>query len=263
MDRHAADLTGLTTTLHDDFTGDGFDPRTWIAAYLPHWSTPENSAARWSTSGGRSRLCIDDDQPAWRPSESRMRVSSLQTGHHAGPIGSPVGQHAHRDGLTVTTDRASEIRFAQTHGRFEVTMRAIRDPASMVAFWLLGTEERPDESGEICVAEIFGPRPGEPWTVGVGVHPHRDPRIVDDFSVIEIPHDLADLHEYAVDWEPGRLAFSVDGHPVKPVDQSIDYPVQLMLSVFDFPDRAVPDSTVGYPRIFDVAAVQVSRLDGT
>ncbi|MBN0972354.1 MULTISPECIES: hypothetical protein [Gordonia] len=27
--------------------------------------------------------------------------------------------------------------------------------------------------------------------------------------------------------------------------------------------RAVPDSTVGYPRIFDVAAVQVSRLDGT
>ena len=262
MDRHSADLTGLTTTLHDDFTGDGFDPRTWIAAYLPHWSTPENSAARWSTSEGRSRLCIDDDQPAWRPSESGLRVSSLQTGHHAGPIGSPVGQHAHRDGLTVTTDRASEIRFAQTHGRFEVTMRAIRDPASMVAFWLLGTEERPDESGEICVAEIFGPRPGEPWTVGVGVHPHRDPRIVDDFSVIEIPHDLADLHEYAVDWEPGRLAFSVDGHPVKPVDQSIDYPVQLMLSVFDFPDRAVPDSTIGYPRIFDVTAVQVSRRDG-
>ncbi|WP_055477105.1 hypothetical protein [Gordonia sp. HS-NH1] len=59
-----------------------------------------------------------------------MRVSSLQTGHHAGEVGSTVGQHAHRDGLTVVTHRPSEILFAQRHGRFAVTMRAIRDPAS-------------------------------------------------------------------------------------------------------------------------------------
>ena len=56
--------------------------------------------------------------------------------------------------------------------------------------------------------------------------------------------------------------FSVDGHPVKTVEQSIDYPMQLMLSIFDFPDRAVPESTVGYPRVFDVAAVEVTTLDG-
>ena len=92
---------GLKITLRDDFSGDGFDSRTWIADYLPHWTRPANSAARWTASGGRSRLCIDDDQPAWRPSESTMRVSSLQTGHHAGEVGGVVGQHAHRDGLTV------------------------------------------------------------------------------------------------------------------------------------------------------------------
>ncbi|MEY1673701.1 glycoside hydrolase family 16 protein [Gordonia sp. ABKF26] len=249
-------------TLHEDFTGDRFDSRTWIADYLPHWTRPSNSAARWTTSGGRSRLCIDDDQPAWRPSESTMRVSSLQTGHHAGEVGGVVGQHAHRDGLTVATHRPSEILFAQRHGRFAVTMSAIRDPASMVAFWLLGTEQRPEESGEICVAEIFGPGPGEPWTLGVGVHPHRDPRIVDDFSVLEMADDLADLHEYVVDWGPDRLVFSMDGRVVKEVRQSIDYPMQLMLSIFDFPDRAISDSPLAYPRILDAAYVQVSTLDG-
>ncbi|WP_035717384.1 glycoside hydrolase family 16 protein [Gordonia terrae] len=246
-------------TLHDDFT-DGFDTGTWIADYLPHWSTPAHSAARWLTSGGRSRLCIDEDQPAWRPSESGIRVSSLQTGHHAGEVGSPVGQHAHRDGLTVATHRPSEILFALRHGRFAVRMRAVRDPASMVAFWLLGTEERPDEAGEICVAEIFGPRPGEPWTLGVGVHPHRDPRIVDDFSVLEMADDLADLHEYAVEWRPDRLLFTMDGRVVKEVRQSIDYPMQLLLSIFDFPDRAVGESTLAYPRVLDVRELRVSSL---
>nr|WP_231895898.1 hypothetical protein [Gordonia sp. LAM0048] len=39
-------------TLHEDFTGDRFDSRTWIADYLPHWTRPSNSAARWTTSGG-------------------------------------------------------------------------------------------------------------------------------------------------------------------------------------------------------------------
>ncbi|MFE0749113.1 glycoside hydrolase family 16 protein [Gordonia sp. NPDC058843] len=190
-----------------------------------------------------------------------MRVSSVQTGHRAGPIGSPVGQHAHRPDLGVTSHRPSEILFAQRHGRFAVRMRAIPDPASMVAFWLLGTEERPEESGEICVAEIFGPAPGEPWRLGVGVHPHRDPRIVDDFSALEMTTDLADLHDYAVEWSPHRLVFTVDGRIVKEVEQAIDYPMQLMLSIFDFPDRAVPGSSLAYPRILDVTSVQVRGFD--
>ncbi len=94
------------------------------------------------------------------------------------------------------------------------------------------------------------------------MHPHRDPRIVDDFSVLEMADDLADLHEYVVDWGPDRLVFSMDGRVVKEVRQSIDYPMQLMLSIFDFPDRAISDSPLAYPRILDAAYVQVSTLDG-
>lgn len=38
--------------------------------------------------------------------------------------------------------------------------------------------------------------------------------------------------------------------------------MQLMLSIFDFPDRAIPDSALAYPRILDVEYVQVSALGG-
>ena len=49
---------------------------------------------------------------------------------------------------------------------------------------------------------------------------------------------VAEFHTYAVDWRPGSLEFSVDGSVVKRVGQAPDYPVQLEIAVFDFPDRA-------------------------
>ena len=41
-------------------------------------------------------------------------------------------------------------------------------------------------------------------------------------------------HGYAVDWSADRLRFFIDGRLVKTVRQRIDYPVQLMLDVFEF-----------------------------
>jgi len=43
---------------------------------------------------------------------------------------------------------------------------------------------------------------------------------------------------YAVDWQPGRVDFFIDGQPMETVDQSPDYPMQMMVAVFDFPDKA-------------------------
>jgi hypothetical protein len=113
----------------------------------------------------------------------------------------------------------------------------------MVAFWLSGIEDRPERSGEICVAEIFGDavRPG---SCDVGrLHPFRDPALTEAFSADPLPLDVADDHVYAVDWRPGSLLFTVDGEHAREVEGAPDYPVQLMLGVFDFPDRADPEST--------------------
>jgi hypothetical protein len=74
--------------------------------------------------------------------------------------------------------------------------------------------------------------------LGCGVHAFRDPRLVEEFAADPYPIDVGVEHRYAVDWRPGRVEFLVDDVPVKTVHQAPDYPMQLILGVFDFPDRA-------------------------
>ena len=46
----------------------------WVARYLPQWSTPERSAARYELDAGILTLRIDADQPPWLP-EGDQRLS--------------------------------------------------------------------------------------------------------------------------------------------------------------------------------------------
>ena len=77
----------------DTFEGDSLDPGRWLPWYLPHWSSRQRSAARYATRRGLA-LRIDADQEPWCPEwDGETRVSSLQTGVFAGPVGGEVGQH--------------------------------------------------------------------------------------------------------------------------------------------------------------------------
>jgi beta-glucanase (GH16 family) len=132
--------------------------------------------------------------------------------------------------------------------------RAVISPRSMVAFWMSGIEDTPRHSGEICVMEVFGDAVGDGSAkVGMGLHKFRDPALTEDFAAVPLPVDVSGFHTYGVDWRPGSLTFTVDGTPVKRVHQSPDYPVQLMIGVFDFPgrgpgERPVPELVVTHVR---------------
>jgi ketosteroid isomerase-like protein len=73
----------------DTFHEGSLDLGKWIPYYLPHWSTRERSAARYRVEGGCLRLVIEEDQEPWYPElDGNVRVSSLQTGIFASPLGS-------------------------------------------------------------------------------------------------------------------------------------------------------------------------------
>jgi hypothetical protein len=78
----------------------------------------------------------------------------------------------------------------------------------MVALWLIGYEDEPERSAEICVCEILGRdvHPGRA-AVGMGVHPFGDPDIVDDFSAETIPIDARRVPrlQRRLDARPSRL----------------------------------------------------------
>ena len=226
--------------LDESFAGADLDDRVWFPYYLPHWSSRATSAATYEIRAGELRLTIADDQPLWcadRHAEP-LRASCLQTGSYAGPLGSTAGQQPFADGLTVTEEQPTFWGCTPHFGSLAVTMRGTVGPASMIAFWLSGIEDRPERSGEICVAEIFGDAVVDGVAqVGIGVHAFRDPNLTEEFATEPLRLDVGQDHTYAVDWRPGSLVFSVDGAVVRQLSQAPDYPVQLMLGVFGFPDR--------------------------
>ena len=229
--------------LDETFDGTALDPAVWLPYYLPHWSSRAESVATWSVADGELRLTIPPDQPHWCAGihETPLRVSCVQSGSFAGPLGSTVAQQPFQDGLTVREEQPTWWGYTPCYGSMEIRMRGVITRRSMVAFWLSGIEDRPERSGEICVAEIFGDAvEGATAAVGMGLHRFRDPALTEDFATPRLSLDVADFHTYGVEWAVDSLTFTVDGETVRRVDQAPDYPVQLMIGVFDFPAKADP-----------------------
>jgi ketosteroid isomerase-like protein len=255
---------GPELEFEDTFDGDSLDETRWLPYYLPQWSTRERAAARYRLGDGCLRLLIEADQDPWCPElDGEVRVSSLQTGVYAGQLGSAVGQHRFDDAAVVTEEQPEARLYTPQYGRIEVRAKAIDDPRCMVALWMIGYEDEPERSAEICVCEIFGRdvEAGEA-TVGMGLHPFGDPAIEDDFEAVTVPIDAREFHVYAADWAPERVSFHVDGEYIRTVDQSPAYPMQLMLGIYEFPgDSGEPDPGASYPKEFVVDYVRGYRGD--
>ena len=112
----------------------------------------------------------------------------------------------------------------------------------MVALRMIGFEDEPTRSAEICVMEIFGRDvAAAERRVGMGLHQFGDPAITDEFSRETVAIDATQPHEYTAEWTRDWVAIYVDERLVKTVRQSPAYPMQVMLSLFDFGDRSKPE----------------------
>jgi hypothetical protein len=234
-------VTGDLTTIDETFAG--LDRARWFPYYLPHWSSKEQARARFDLDDGLL-LFIEPDQDLWCGDlhEEPLRVSAIQSAAR-------VGQQPFRDGLVVRDAYPDFTGFAARYGEVSITMSGVVSPRSMFAAWLSGIEDEPHHAGEICIAEIFGSdvRP-DGADVGIGIKQLGDPALIHDFSTIRLDLDVTEQHVYAARWSPGLTVFSVDGVEVRRGDQAPDYPLQLMIGVFDFPDRAQPADT-GLPQM--------------
>jgi hypothetical protein len=229
----------------DTFDANTLDERLWLPYYLPQWSSRERSAARYEVGGGRLRLLIEADQQPWCPElDGEVRVSSLQTGVFSGPLGSGVGQHRFSPEAVVREAQEDVRLYTPLYGRIEMRAKATDDPRCLSALWMIGYEDEPERSAEICVCEIFGRDVGaESAKVGMGVG-----------------IDAREFHVYAAEWTPESVAFYVDSEHVKTVGQSPTYPMQLMLNLYEFPADPGDESAAGpYPKEFVVDYVRGYR----
>ncbi len=248
------DRSSYELTFEDSFRAE-LDTSRWLPYHLPQWSSRAQSAARFTTGADGLRLRIEADQEPWCPDlDGTTRVSNLQTGVFSGPVGSTSGQHRFHPEAVVREEQPEQRLYTPHLGLIELSARATDDPDAMVALWLIGFEDEPHRAGEICVAEIFGRDVTEDGArVGMGVHPFGDPSLVDDFAQVPLDLDARELHTYSAEWTPDQVRFYVDDEPVRVVEQSPAYPMQLMLGIYDFSE---PGSSAAYPKEFPVQAVR-------
>ncbi|MFF4656463.1 hypothetical protein [Streptomyces sp. NPDC001381] len=252
----------------DDFTARQLDENLWIDHYLPHWTTPDRSQARYDLGDSGLRLRIDADQPDWRAEDAPLRVSNLQTGLFSGPVGSRRGTHRHRpDGLVVRTETAERLLWAPTAGRVDVTVSASLDEGCMLAAWLVGTEHLSErDSGEICIFEIDAAAVGGRTThARCGLKAHSDERLVTDMTEVALPLDASKPHTWTAIWGPSGTVIGCEGLIVRRMPQYPGYPLFLMLDLFELGPRTAPDTA--YPKTANLHRVRgwdaVSPTPGT
>ncbi len=248
-------LPDRLSSIHDGSTGRGTS-----------WTSTRSSAAPvldWRGSGCRStfpsgnscrprpleydeggasgrtglRLRIDVDSATVGARVGRRCASrTFRQAYSPGRSGPASGSTA--SGRIWSSGEAQEPRALYTaqYGNVEVRARALADARVLCAFWLIGFEDTPERSAEICVMEVFGRDVDARMTkVGVGVHPFGDPSIEDDFEKVALPIDAREAHTYSAEWLPDKVRFFVDDSVVKVVDQAPDYAMQLMLNIYEFP----------------------------
>ena len=233
------------TGFDERFAADRLDTSRWIASYLPAWSSRAAAAATYELSSGGLRLYIPPDQPLWCPGlhdDPPLRVSAVQSGNWSGGVGTTRGQQPFRDGLVVSEAQRELRGYIPLYGRVEVECRAGIAPGSMFSAWMIGMEDEPQRCGEICLVEVFGETVADGTAaVGSGLHAFRDPRLTEEFSADRCVIDVAGWHSYAVEWQPEGVEWYIDGLRVRTSGQSPDYPMLLILGVFDFPGRSDPN----------------------
>ena len=223
----------------DDFEGSDLDRSVWLPNYLPAWSSRADTVAAYTVGDSLLTLTVPAEHPRWCATthSEPLRVSGIQSGNLSGPVGSTIGQQRFEDGLVVREEQPRFEGWLPSSGRVALRCRMDLSPRSMAAMWLAGFEDRPDDAGELCVVEIFGRSidVGRSAEVGVGVKQVNDRRLRHDFVAPRLEIDVAADHVYAVEWDPRGALFFVDDRAVHTSTSAPDYPMQIMLAVFDFP----------------------------
>ena len=244
----------------DNFAGRQLDPETWLANYLPAWSSRTATAATYELAPEELRLFIPPAAGLWCEAHHKtpLRVSGIQSGNRSGPVGSHDGQQRFAHDIIVREFQPTFRGWLPTAGQVSIRCRMELSARSMAAMWLSGFEERPTDAGELCVVEVFGRSVAADGSaeIGVGVKALYDPRLTQDFVAPRLDVDVSDFHTYSVAWGQGVSSFIIDGKVVHSSPQSPDYPMQLMVAVFDFPDWS-SGADHGH-----VPALVVGRIDG-
>ncbi|MEU1190586.1 glycoside hydrolase family 16 protein [Streptomyces sp. NPDC005859] len=236
-----------------------------VAATRPSeksWNTETGN--RDAEGWGNNELQYYTDDPA---NSSLDGAGHLLISARPAPAGSELPCHTQEFCAWTSARLTTEAKVALTHGRAEIRAKVPTGTGLLPAIWMLGDNgaEWP-EQGEIDICEVVG---AEPRTVYGTAH---GPTYFNENGIggsLALPADASKaFHTYAVDKQPRRITWSVDGKPYftltpsklpAPRDWVFEQDMHLLLNVAvggDWPgppDASTPSPatmTVDYVRFY-------------
>jgi len=161
-------------------------------------------------------------------------------------------------------------KFSQAYGRFEASIKIPRGQGIWPAFWLLGANIENDgwpRCGEIDIMENVGREPSVVHGTLHGPGYSGAKGITSSYRLAGNQRFYDSFHTFAVEWEPHKISFYVDGVNYKtrtPTDLPtgfawvFDRPFFIIINVAvggDFPGN--PDATTAFPQLMRVDYVRV------
>jgi beta-glucanase (GH16 family) len=199
---------GYKLVWSDEFDGPGIDRSKWdfdtgTGFYIA--ATPGHPG-QWINGWGNNELeSYTDRQANAFVKDGLLHIKAIKEEYHG----------AHYTSARLRTGGPGETPlFTQTYGRFEFRAKLPTGQGYWPALWLLPQDQAYGgwaASGEIDILENKGKSPDiVQGTIHYGA---SSPKNVWSGKEYRLPNNstVADWHVYALDWEPGKISWSVDG----------------------------------------------------
>ena len=198
------DATGWTLVWSDEFDGESIDTNRWDFALGNGFF--DYSSHSWVPGWGNEELQYYTREPGnIFVKDSLLHIRALKESLHGSGYTS----------ARISTRRGDGTRlFAKRYGKFEFRASVPHGKGLWPALWLLPLDDAYGAwaaSGEIDIMEIVGERPTEYLSsihFGSGF-PNRS--LVTHIHKFPGGGSVGEFHDYAVEWEPGEIRWSVDG----------------------------------------------------
>lgn len=275
-------LEGWRMVWNDEFDGESIDRTKWDFDLGNGFYNYE--ANTWISGWGNGELQYYTREPENAfASDGLLHIRAIRESLHGCGYTSARLKSRNRDGSRL---------FAQRYGLFEIRAKLPTGQGVWPAFWMLPEKDVYGgwaASGEIDILEVRGQNPRE--IVGTIHYGSRWPENASSSAAFLLPQDgrVDAFHVYAVEWEPGLIRWSVDGHVyatqdswwsssqadgdrgLRPKSESalnpwpapFDQPFYLLMNVaVGGQFVGAPDHTTAFPAVMQVDYVRVyERID--
>jgi beta-glucanase (GH16 family) len=200
----AAPPAGWKLVWSDEFDGPAIDRTKWDFQLGNGFYNYD--ANQWIAGWGNNELQYYTDEPTNAfVKDGQLHIRALKESLHGFGYTSARMRTKARDGKTL---------FAQKYGRFEFRAKLPTGKGVWPALWMLPDEEKYGgwaSSGEIDILEARGHEPSK--ILGTIHFGSRWPHNAHSGGEFVFPNGgtIAEVHDYAVEWEPGEIRWLVDG----------------------------------------------------